>query len=230
MKNIFITGISSGAGEGLAKHFSNKGINVYGISRRKLSYSSKNIFHKQIDISKTSDLEKLIDFLPKNLDLAILNAGVLGKMSTMKNADLDKLRETMDINLWSQKIILDIIIEHTSTKKIIGISSGKAITGNVGWSGYCLSKAAFNMLIQLYADEYQGIKFIAFAPGLVDTPMQKILCEDEESQQFPNMKRLKQARGTDDMPSPLNFANLFDEKLETILSVKSGSYVDLRKI
>jgi NAD(P)-dependent dehydrogenase (short-subunit alcohol dehydrogenase family) len=230
MKNIFITGISSGAGEGLAKYYSSKGVNVYGISRRELSYSHENIFHKQIDIAKATELMTLKDFLPTEIDLVILNAGVLGKMSTMKDADLNELRQTMDINLWSQKEILDIVIEHTSTKKIIGVSSGKAISGNVGWSGYCLSKAAFNMLIQLYADEYKEIKFVAFAPGLVDTPMQEHLCEDDEPQRFPNMKRLKAARGTKDMPSPQKFAKMFDEKLDQILSVDSGSYVDLRKL
>jgi hypothetical protein len=56
------------------------------------------------------------------------------------------------------------------------------------------------------------------------------LCEDDEPQRFPNMKRLKAARGTKDMPSPQKFAKMFDEKLDQILSVDSGSYVDLRKL
>lgn len=230
MKNIFITGISSGAGEGLAKYFAQKGVHVYGISRRQLTYSHENIFHKQVDISKSEEVKGLKDFLPKDIDLVILNAGILGKMSTMKEAEISELKRTMDINLWSQKEILDVIIENTATKKIIGISSGKAINGNVGWSGYCLSKAAFNMLIQLYADEYPEIHFCAFAPGLIDTPMQDFLCEDEKTQEFENMKRLKAARGTKDMPTPIEFALLFDKKLDVILSVKSGSYLDLRKI
>lgn len=230
MKKIFITGISSGAGKGLAQHFADKGVSVYGISRRKLSFSHKNIFHQTADISDSSDINELKNFIPKDIDLAILNAGVLGKMSSMKEAQIDEMKQTMNINLWAQKELLDIIIEHTSTKNIIGMSSGKAINGNVGWSGYCLSKAAFNMLFQLYADEYKHIKFVAFAPGLVDTPMQDHLCEDSETQKFPNMKRLKQARGTSNMPTPEEFASIFDEKLEQILSVESGDYIDLRKI
>ncbi len=230
MKNIFITGISSGAGQGLAKHFADKGVQVYGISRRELPYTHKNIHHTQIDISKNEDLESLNGFLPKELDLAILNAGILGEISTMENSKLDDLRHTMDVNLWAQKQILDILIATTTTKKIIGISSGKAIKGNTGWSGYCLSKAAFNMLFQLYADEYRDIQFTAFAPGLVDTPMQEVLCEDEKAQRFSNMKRLKEARGTKDMPTPAEFAKKFDENLEAILRVESGSYIDLRKM
>lgn len=230
MKNIFITGISSGAGEGLAKHFAEKGVNVYGLSRRDLTYSHERIHHQKIDISKNEDLKRLKDFLPKDLDLAVLNAGVLGSVSTMKEAMMEDLKNSMDINLWAQKEILDILISKTDTKSIIGMSSGKAIKGNVGWSGYCLSKAAFNMLFQLYADEYEDIQFTAFAPGLIDTPMQEILCEDEDAQRFPNMKRLKQARNTNAMPSPKKFAEMFDRKLTSILSVKSGSYIDLREM
>jgi NAD(P)-dependent dehydrogenase (short-subunit alcohol dehydrogenase family) len=231
MENIFISGISSGIGKGLAHFYADKGVKVYGISRRDLDYNHKNIKHMRCDISElnsSDDLSSLID--TKELDLVILNAGVLGNMTSMKDASMSDLKSTMDTNLWAQKSILDIFLKNYNVKSIFGISSGAAINGNVGWSGYSLSKAAFNMLIQLYAKENPDIHFLAFAPGLVDTAMQDYISNEVDSNEFPSVERLQQAKGTSDMPTPNQFAIKFDESLIRVSKMESGRFVDIRKL
>lgn len=233
MKNIFISGISSGIGRGLAKYYANKGATVYGVSRRELDYQNDNIKHARLDLNNDQQtphtISKMLNGI--NLDLAVLNAGVLGSMSSMKDADLAEMKNVMETNLWSQKVLLDSLLETTATiKNIFGISSGAAINGNIGWSGYSLSKAAFNMMIQLYAKENPYIKFIAFAPGFVDTAMQDYLCGEIKSSDFPSVKKLHDARGTDGMPTPTAFAKKFDDNFEKVCSFESGSFVDIRKI
>lgn len=232
MKNLFISGISSGIGKGLAQFYANKGVTVFGLSRRALDYSHENIKHIQCDINNPKFLEEKIGALvgSNTLDLAILNAGVLGSMTTMKDANMDDLKSVMDTNLWSQKRLLDILIKNFKIKSIIAISSGAAINANVGWASYSLSKAALNILMQLYAKENTDIHFLAFAPGLVDTAMQKYICEEVDVEEFPNLERLKKARGTESMPSPDQFATKFDDHLSQVLSIESGSFVDIRKI
>lgn len=232
MKNIFISGISSGIGRGLAEYYANKGVTVYGISRRELIYQHDNIKHARLDLHDYQQTPNIISKMLKgiDLDLAVLNAGVIGTMSAMKDAELSDMKNVMETNLWSQKVLLDTLIETTTIKNIFGISSGAAVNGSVGWSGYSLSKAAFNMLIQLYANENTDIKFIAFAPGLVDTAMQDYLCGEIKTKDFPSVQKLHDARGTVNMPTPEAFAKKFDINYEKVCTFDSGSFVDLRKV
>lgn len=232
MENIFISGISSGIGKGLALYYANQGVKVYGISRRLLDYNHENITHAQLDILNYQQTPFVIDKFLKGhkLDLVILNAGILGTMSSMKQADLDEMKAVMETNLWSQKVLLDSLIDSCKMKNVIAISSGAAVNGNMGWSGYSLSKAALNMLIQLYAKEDLDTKYIALAPGLVDTAMQDYICGEVSGDDFPSVKRLQQARGTENMPTPDEFAKKFNSALERICSLDSGSFIDIRSL
>lgn len=232
MRNIFISGISSGIGKGLAQFYADKGVKVFGVSRRELDYKHDNIIHASLDLTDYQQTPHVINKLLKDIeiDLAILNAGVLGTMSSMKEASLEEMKEVMETNLWSQKVLMDSLLESTKVGRIFGISSGAAINGNVGWSGYSLSKSAFNMLIQLYSKENPDTHFIAFAPGLVDTAMQDYLCGEIKATDFPSVKKLHDARGTENMPRPSDFAKKFDENFEKVCSFESGSFVDIRKL
>lgn len=230
MKNIFISGISSGIGRGLALFYAEKGVTVFGISRRKLDYSHENIKHIQYDIRNPVEEELKALIGSKSLDLVILNAGVLGNMTSMKDATMDDLKSTMDTNLWAQKSLIDVLVNNFEIRSIFGISSGAAINGNVGWSGYSLSKAAFNMLIQLYAKENPQIHFLAYAPGLVDTAMQEHISTKVDANEYPSVERLQKARANKEMPTAEEFAVNFDKSLSHVLKLESGSFVDIRKI
>jgi benzil reductase ((S)-benzoin forming) len=230
IKTLFITGISSGIGKGLALYYAKNGAQVYGISRRILDYQHKNIHHLELDMNQHQSINQLSEFLPEEIDLCLLNAGILGQMTTMKDAPLLKLQELMQANLWSQKIILDQLLKNNKVSRVIAISSGASINGSVGWAGYSLSKAALNMLIQLYASENPSIHFIALAPGLVDTAMQEYIYNEVDTKEFPNVQRLKDARNTNNMPSPGVFSEKFQKSLERISKFESGSFVDIRKI
>ena len=65
----------------------------------------------------------------KHLDLVILNAGVFGKMSCIKDVSLEEVQKTMDINLWGNKLLLEWLLKHLSVKQVIAISSGAAVNG-----------------------------------------------------------------------------------------------------
>ena len=229
---VLITGTSSGIGHGLAKHYCSQGAEVYGISRRESDIQSENFHHLSLDLldydAVKSEIPKFVKDV-EEFDLVILNAGVLGKIQPMAKAQLSELKHTMEMNLWSQKMLLDTLLSSTSIKTVIGISSGAGVNGNLGWSGYSLSKAALNMLIQLYAQEFKQTKFYAFAPGLVDTNMQDHLWEVSE-EKYPSVKKLHDARGTQNMPKPEEFASKFEKALPELLKMDSGKFVDIRKM
>lgn len=229
--NVLITGTSSGIGLGLARHYCEKGAKVYGISRREPALDSENYQHLSLDLTDTEALEeKLPPFIQGiDFDLCVMNAGALGKIQPMQEAEISELKSVMDINLWAVKSVIDCVLSNAKAKNIVCISSGAAVNGNYGWSGYALSKAALNMLVQLYASEVEGVKFYALAPGLVDTSMQEYLWNVSE-EKFPSVKKLHDARGTDNMPKPDSFGPIFEDALKKLFKMDSGSFADVRKI
>ncbi|MDD4234927.1 MAG: SDR family NAD(P)-dependent oxidoreductase [Bacteroidales bacterium] len=233
--NILITGTSKGLGEGLAKYYLNKGYIVIGLSRSSNTdlRSYENFTYYSLDLSNLDSLpakfKSILVNTPK-IDLAILNAGILGKIADMRESSLTNIKKVMDTNVWSNKILIDNLVKYNIPNQIVAISSGAAISGSRGWNAYSLSKAALNMLISLYADEIPEVHFSALAPGLVDTQMQEYISSLPEDKQFPTMQRLKKARGTADMPKPNNIAPKIAETINKIQEELSGSFFDVRRI
>ena len=113
MKKVFITGITSGIGKALAEKYLESGYKVYGLSRRESSISHENLVYKQGDLADFTNLPGvLFELLGKldSLDLVVLNAGILGEIADMAESDIPSMKKTMDINLWSNKVILDWLV------------------------------------------------------------------------------------------------------------------------
>ena len=232
---IFISGVSSGLGYGLAKVYLAMGYKVYGCSRRKpYDLVEQGLQFSGIDLADSmagqSNFSKLIDGV-LHFNLVILNAGKLGQIRDMKEAPLEDLRETMEINVWSNKWLLDCLFaDERSVEQVVAISSGASQSGSRGWNGYSLSKSALNMLIKLYAGERSQTHFTSLAPGLIDTAMQDYLTSLPQDPRYGPLDILKAAKGTDTMPDGETCARRLIEAFPKLLQVESGSYVDIRKL
>ncbi len=237
-QNIFITGVSSGIGYGLAARYLQRGDTVFGVSRRtpdETLMANENFHFAALDLLAEEKIPETIATLLtgcQSIDTAILNAGVLGEIADMRQTSLKQLRWVMDTNVWSNKSLIDALYELSiPIKRVITISSGAAINGSRGWNGYSISKAALNMLTMLYARENEGTHFAAVAPGLVDTAMQDYLCDQPADNKYPSLEALKSKRGTDDMPGPIEAADrlipVFD-KIEAL--TESGGFIDIRNL
>lgn len=229
--DIFITGISSGLGRGLAEEYLERGDTVYGLSRRGAGFEHERLHETRADLGDLDALPGVLDRLigDTRMTLAILNAGILGEFKPMPEIGLDELRRAMDINVWANKIILDWFAAHYPPRQVVLISSGAAITGRKGWGVYALSKAALNMLAQLYAHDLPDTHIAAFAPGLVHTAMQDHIYEEVDEKRFPSVKGLKAARGTPDMPEPREAARRIAATIEKLPQrIASGDYTDIR--
>ncbi|MEM9445180.1 MAG: SDR family NAD(P)-dependent oxidoreductase [Verrucomicrobiota bacterium] len=230
---VFITGVSSGIGLGLVEYNLKQGAEVYGVSRRPCPIDEATFC--ALDITDSKAVQKNLELLLKDvesLDLVVLNAGILGEIKDLKDTSLHDLREMMEVNLWANKTLLDALFHIVSEiKQVVAISSGAAVNGNRGWGGYALSKAALNMLIQLYAREQEQTHFIALAPGLVDTAMQDYLCGGKvDLSQFSSLQKLMNARGTDAMPNPQEAAAKLMKVMPSLILKPSGEFVDIRKL
>lgn len=233
-RTIFITGNSQGLGYGLTRAYLELGNTVYGCSRSGCHGLQGDLHDLQCDLSDMEKIPGILDnYLGKldQLDVVILNAGILGDIQDLHETPLDNILKTFDINVWSNKVILDWLHSRNfPVKQIILISSGAAVNGNRGWNGYALSKAALNMLTAQYAHEFPETHLSAFAPGIVHTGMQDKLCNDIDTTKYPSIQALKNAMGTDAMPDPVTAARTFVKAFDNLMNYPSGSFLDIRKI
>ncbi len=234
--NVFITGNSSGLGLGLTEELMARDAIVWGMSRRGCPLKAKHddaLRDRQQDLGNLNQVEEGLDRLLSDclrLDLVILNAGILGRIQDIAQTDVHDLEHIMRVNVWSNKLILDWLIERQiPVRQVLAISSGAAVNLSYGWGGYSLSKAALNNLVKLYAHEMPDTHLTAFAPGLVDTAMQDYLCGEVDSAEYPSVQKLKDARGTEDMPDSRQAAARILDLLDELRDQhESGSFVDIR--
>ena len=235
MKNVLITGVSSGLGHGLAKVYLEQGARVYGCSRRAPNdLIDQGLIYAPVDLADEllgrPAFEEMVGGVD-SFDVVVLNAGKLGQIRDMEATPLDDIRETMEINVFANKWLLDVLFtKGCAVRQVVAISSGASQSGSRGWNGYSLSKAALNMLIKLYAGEQAGTHFTSLAPGLIDTAMQDYLTSLPPDERYTPLEVLKAAKGTDKMPGGEACARMLIAAFPNLLKLESGSYADIRKM
>ncbi len=232
--HILITGTSSGIGHGLAKEFVGRGDEVWGISRREPDEldQNDNYHHLQQDLTEYDRVRQTVPDFIKNVqrfDLFILNAGVLGEIAWMSEVGVDEMKRVMEINVWANKVLLDLLFKQVKEiKQVIGMSTKASLRSSPGWGPYSVSKAGLNMLLNVYSKEYPDTHFNAFAPGLVDSEIQEDIWQIEETDKYPTIKKLQDARHTENMPEPGKAAPMLIKGMQMALDYDNGSFVDVR--
>ena len=228
MKKILITGVGSGLGEALAKAYIEQGDAVYAIGREypKEIYSHPRFFFFPYDLRETFTLQSSVkEFINRHtFDLVILNAGVLGEIKMLHESDLLDVKEVMEVNLWANKELIDVLSKFATVKQVVGISSGAAVNGSKGWGAYALSKSALNMLLSLYAKELPNIHFTALAPGIIRTPMVEHILEEVDETLYPSVKKLRE----NTIWTPKEGVQILIPAFEKLLDYESGSFLDIR--
>lgn len=234
-QKVFITGVSSGLGRGLAKMYLEQGATVYGCSRRTPDdLIEQGLIFKSADFSDAASACRAVGSLlaeAGDLHLIVLNAGKLGQIRDMGETPLSDFRETLEVNMMANKWLLDLVFASgRQVKQVVAISSGASRSGSRGWNGYSISKAALNMLIHMYANEQRKTHFTSLAPGLVDTAMQDYLTNLPADERYKPLAILKEAKGTEQMPDAETCARLLIDTFPKLLERESGSYADIRKL
>lgn len=235
MKKILITGTTSGIGYGLAKELLSQDNRVYGLGRREATdfQSNPNYKHLQIDLTDYPKVEnELPGFIEEinHFDLVILNSGILGEIKWMSEVGVDEMKRVMEINVMANKVFLDIVLKLKTASQVVGMSSKASLRSTPGWGPYCLSKAGLNMLMNIYAKEYPDTHFSSFAPGLVDSEIQEAIYQIKETEKYPSVGRLQEARYTDEMPDAISVAPKLLWGMEKALELESGGFLDVRDI
>jgi benzil reductase ((S)-benzoin forming) len=249
MRYHLITGISSGIGEALAARLILHGDNVIGLSRndnpmlRELA-GRFGIIYRFIpaDLSETGKLPALVRTFLKEIDKKDLsgvslinNAGTIEPVGFSGTTDSREIKNHYLINLVAPAVLANEFIRLSRRlrirKTIVNISSGAAHKPYEGWSSYCSGKAGLNMLTRTLGAEQKKMEFpvrvISVAPGVVDTPMQKLVRESNETE-FPMRRRFAALHEGNKLLSPQTVA----ERIASLLfddSIEGGSVIDLRE-
>ncbi|HGE5774959.1 SDR family NAD(P)-dependent oxidoreductase [Flavobacterium psychrophilum] len=187
-KILIITGGNKGIGSGIVWAYKNNDYQIISIARTlNLSLEYKEVRQIILDLSKTEDLENTFSQILNTIDentikriIFINNAGTLGKIGRLENNYSSDIQNAIQVNTITPFLLTSIFLKETQnwncSKKIINISSGAAVKPYYGWSLYCASKAAIDMMTKAVAVEQETIKnrtkIIAIYPGVVDTDMQ----------------------------------------------------------
>lgn len=168
-KNIIITGGSSGIGESIIDLLLKNKANVVNID------VNDNLKTKTIitDITNNQDVTKILNSIPKKIDILINNAGIglVGNIENTDEKDFDKIFEVNVKGLFNiTKVIIPRMKENGGS--IINMASTAAIVGLDDRFAYSASKGAVMSMTNSIAKDYlsYGIRCNSISPGRVHTP------------------------------------------------------------
>lgn len=229
-KTFVIVGVSSGIGLALCEHFLAQGNRVIGISR-KSSIQNQSFSFLSLDLLDEDAIEQF-DFPQLDDFVFIYNSGVLGEILPISAQSDSNAKAVFQVNYLAAVALTKKVLKQNSCKQIIYISSGAAKRAIPSWAQYCASKAALDMFaetLQLELNtEARDIVVRSVAPGVVDTPMQTLIRETNESD-FPSVENFRALHENGELTSPQEVA----QKLGKVINkpeLFSGVCLSLREV
>ncbi|KHA59069.1 dehydrogenase [Vibrio variabilis] len=184
-KTAIVTGGSKGIGLEVVKRLIEQGVQVITCSRNKAHWLEqcealpelKSVDYLALDISIESQLRDFFDYVERQygqLDFAINNASpAIGSLGEFGSVALDDLKNTLDVDFWSQAYCLKREISLMgSGGAIVNVSSVNGIRPTPNAAMYSAAKHALEGLTRSVALETisKGIRINAVAPGVTWTP------------------------------------------------------------
>jgi len=183
-KAVLVTGAGRGIGAAAARVLAQAGATVGLMARTAESVSDLAAEIGGVvlvgDVARAADMERAVaSFRDRTgrLDVLINNAGVIGPIAGIADADADAWGQAIDVNL--KGVFHGIraalpVMRAAGGGTILTVGSGAAHAPQEGWSAYCASKAGALMMTRAVDLEARadGIRAISLSPGTVATDMQ----------------------------------------------------------
>lgn len=188
MRNIIVTGASSGIGKAIAKRLASEGNNVCLVARNKAKLEEvANIINDQekgkayvfpTDVSVREEVEKMVKDVQElvgTVDIYVNNAGVMVN-KTVRSGEVDDWDKMIDVNikgvLYGINATLSDMIANESGH-IVNISSVSGFEVTRNSTVYSATKFAVRAISQGLEKElaHTGVKVTNISPGMVATPL-----------------------------------------------------------
>jgi benzil reductase ((S)-benzoin forming) len=235
MNHIYITGTGKGIGKALAEVLLEEGGNtVYGISRQQ-SIHLTNYHHYTLDLSQPELVKNFRFEAIEKTDKVVLvnNAGMLGDVSHLGTLGAQSIIDTYMVNAIAPTILTNSFIsaykDIATEKIIINLSSGAAQTAYDGWTLYCSTKAALEMMTRVGHEEQQldaleyPFRFLSIAPHVVDTDMQK-QARNFKAENFSRVKKFLDLKANDELYNVYDVAREFARIIKNPDSIKGVTH------
>ena len=186
-KVAIVTGAGRGIGAACALELARAGASVVLAARSadELEHvegsmaSGARALAVRTDVSKTSDLEHLVDSAVKEfggVDVLINNAGVMPPAKQIYKVDLEEWERVMAVNVRAPWYLGNLVHRHMKSRGggvVINVASTSGLHHDIGLGVYGISKAAVVMLTNVQAKEWarDRIRVNAIAPGVVRTEL-----------------------------------------------------------
>jgi NAD(P)-dependent dehydrogenase (short-subunit alcohol dehydrogenase family) len=214
-KVAVVTGASRGLGAGLAVHFAASGMHLGLCARHRPQLvmrtrptardghvvSAAAPVLSALDVTDRAALERFAHAVVARygrIDLWVNNAGLLGPVGPLVDADATETTHAVDVNVTGVLNGASVFAAHVRARPgpgvLVNVSSGAGSKPYEGWAVYCACKAAVDQLTRVVALEEadHGLYAYAVAPGLVDTDMQALIRASDEVS-FPEVHRFRRA-------------------------------------
>lgn len=234
MKTVLITGATGGIGQALAKEFSNNGYNVV-MNYNKNEDAAKKLLSEvngiivKADVSNKKEVEDMFEIARKKygkIDVLINNSAIqqIGMFCDLELKDWQKI---VDVDLTGAYNTIKCALSDMmySGGKIINISS---IWGQCGAScevAYSTAKAGLIGLTKALAKEYPNINTNCICPGVIETPMNNHLSQEEKQQLLKEIPVNRFGKPQEVASLALFLAEKGDYILGQVIAVNGGMYM-----
>lgn len=237
-KVAIVTGGNSGIGAAIVLELARQGANIVIDYRshpeatdeleKKVVALGDQVIGVQADVSKITDLQKLIDSAVKKfgkIDIWVNNAGVETRTTILTTTE-EQYEKVLEINLKSAffgtQLAAKQMIKQGTGGAIINITSVHEDWPMPGNIAYCLSKGGMRMLTRTAGIELakNKIRIVGIGPGAVATPINLVTMKDPEL-----LKKLDQAIPLGRMANPEEIA-----KVAAFVASDDASYMTATSI
>ncbi|MTD54635.1 SDR family NAD(P)-dependent oxidoreductase [Amycolatopsis pithecellobii] len=197
-KVVVVTGAGRGLGKAIALGLAQRGAKIAVLTREKdqteeIAAELEAIIGPDgtlalcTDVSDEDQVREAAAAVEKRwgrVDGLVNNAAVMPPMTPVVDLELDLVRQVFDVNLvacFSTTKHFAPIMVRSGGGRIVYISSMIGVQANPGQSVYGAAKAGLTLLSNVVHREMadQGIRTVALAPGLTDTPGMRTIASDE---------------------------------------------------
>jgi NAD(P)-dependent dehydrogenase (short-subunit alcohol dehydrogenase family) len=173
-----VTGASRGIGAATAEALAAAGAHVILTARdvRALEGVEQRIFEAggsatiaPVDLTEPDGIARLATALAQRwdrLDIMVIGAGVLPQLSSVADIDPRAFNQALTTNVLATQALIasfDPLLRKSANGRVIGLTSDVGRNPRAYWGAYAASKAAFDVLLDCYAQETRNISKLRVA-------------------------------------------------------------------
>jgi NAD(P)-dependent dehydrogenase (short-subunit alcohol dehydrogenase family) len=184
-----VTGASRGIGAATAEGLAAAGAHVVLTARdtRALELVEERIHAAggqatiaPLDLTEPDGIARLATAISQRwqtLDMLVINAALLPQLSSVADIEPGAFNKALTVNVLATQALLaafDPMLRKSGDARVLGLTSNVAKTPRAYWGAYAASKAAFEVLLDCYAQETKNVAKVRVAivsPGATRTAM-----------------------------------------------------------